>query len=285
MASMKRIALILKKSPHPDLPEILRGFIPWLRSQGLTVVMARGSGCGTPEFPFDELPQQADVAIVLGGDGTMLGAARVMAPHCVPLVGVNLGGLGFITELYKEELEHTVGTILKGQCPSEDRIMLEAFLVRSGREVSRCLALNDVVITKGTTAKIVDLDCHVDSSFVSSFKADGIIVSTPTGSTAYSLAAGGPIMYPSLTSLVITPICPHMLTNRPIVLPADVQIEFTLMSDSADVMLTYDGIVSGQLEKGDVVVVRKSPHVTTLLMPCNRDHFHVLRKKLKWGAR
>ncbi|GAB4389656.1 MAG: NAD(+)/NADH kinase [Thermodesulfovibrionales bacterium] len=283
---MKRIGIICKKG-RPEPGEILKNLLPWLRERGLEVFLdvETAVSIGEKGYPWAELAASSDMVVVLGGDGTMLSAARLVCHKGIPLLGVNLGGLGFITDVYKEELYDALEKMIDGKCPTEDRMMLKATIHRHGETIAEYTVLNDVVINKGALARIVDLETYINRSYVTEFRADGLIVSTPTGSTAYSLSAGGPILYPTLDAVVLTPICPHTLTNRPIVLPGDVEISVTLKSRSEDVFLTLDGQVGFSLRENDTVRVTKSPYKTTLLMHCDRDHFQVLRTKLKWGER
>jgi NAD+ kinase len=283
---MKKIGIICKKD-RPEPGEILKALVPWLRERGAEVFLEkdRAGALGMQGFEPEELPSLVEMVVVLGGDGTMLGAARLVSKKGIPLLGINLGGLGFITEVHKEELYDAMESILNDECPSEERMMLTAQLTRDGEKSGEFTALNDVVIDKGPIARIIDLETSVNGAYVTHFRADGVIVSTPTGSTAYSLSAGGPILYPSLNSIVLTPICSHTLTNRPIVLAGDMEVEVALKSRSDGVLLTHDGLVASTLGRGDVVAIKKSPYSTRLLMPCGRDHFKVLRSKLKWGER
>lgn len=214
----------------------------------------------------------------------MLGAARLVCEKGIPLLGVNIGGLGFITEVHAGEILEALDKVLRGRCPREERMMLSARLSKGDSAAGSFTALNDVVV-KGSQASIVDLEVTVNGVYVMLLKADGVITATPTGSTAYSMSAGGPILYPTVRGIALTPICPHTLTNRPIVLPEDAEIAITLKSESDGVLLTHDGIVAGVLEKGDAVVIKKSRCKTVILMPSDRDHFQVLRTKLKWGER
>lgn len=286
---MKRIGIICKAG-RPEPAEILNDLLPWLKGKGVEALVdiETASRLGLKDYrgvPRQEMPALAEMVVVLGGDGTMLSAARLVCEKGIPLLGVNLGGLGFITEVYRNELYEAMERILSGRCPSEERMMLETRIQRRGEKVARYTALNDVVINKGALARIIDLETGINGSYVTEFRADGLIVSTPTGSTAYSLSAGGPILYPTLQSIVLTPICPHTLTNRPIVLPDSAKIAVTLKSPSEDVYLTIDGQEGFPLKQGDTVEIRKSPFRTTLLMPGERDYFQVLRTKLKWGER
>lgn len=283
---MKNIGIISKPG-KPEPPDILKELIPWLTGKGFNVFIDRETSevMGIKGCSRSEMPGLVDVVVVLGGDGTMLGAARLVAEKGIPILGVNLGGLGFITEVNRSDIFTAIETMLKGECSVEERIMIQADIVRNGEVMTTYTVLNDVVITKGALARIIDLETYVDHSYVTTFKSDGLIISTPTGSTAYNLSAGGPIVHPVLDCIVLTPICPHTLTNRPIVLSGDSLIEVGLRSESEDVFLTLDGQIGVSLEKGDVVEVKKSPHKTRLFLPCERDYFQVLREKLKWGER
>jgi NAD+ kinase len=283
---MKKIGIICKVG-RPEPAEILKEFLPWLRNKGYEVFLdSETAGLLNMEGHQRSLiPSLSDVIIVLGGDGTMLGVARLVSDRGVPILGVNLGGLGFITEVNRDEIFEAVEKVLAGRCSIEERIMLTAIVHRHGERIADFVVLNDVVINKGALARIIDLETYINNSYVTTFKADGLIISTPTGSTAYSLSAGGPILYPTLNSIVLTPICPHTLTNRPIVVPDDFNIEIMMRSESEDVFLTLDGQVGFSLKKNDAIEVKKSDFTTKLLMPCERDYFQVLRTKLKWGER
>jgi len=285
---MKRIGIICKAG-RPEPAEILKKLLPWLRSKGHDVFldMETAEILNIDGHSMANIPSLVDIIIVLGGDGTMLNVARLVGEKGIPILGINLGGLGFITEVNREEIFEAVERVLSGNCSveEEDRIMLSAFVYRHGEKIADFIVLNDVVVNKGALARIIDLETYVNKSYVATFKADGLIISTPTGSTAYSLSAGGPILYPTLNSIVVTPICPHTLTNRPIVLPDDFTIEIVVRSESEDIFLTLDGQVGFSLKKNDMIVVRKCDFTTKLLMPCERDYFQVLRTKLKWGER
>ena len=223
--------------------------------------------------------------LVLGGDGTLLGVARSMPARPVPVLGINLGSLGFLTETTVDELESVLVEILEGRFEVEQRMMLQAQVMRGRKVASRQRLLNDVVINKSALARILELDVKIDRQFVATYHADGLIVSTPTGSTAYSLSAGGPIVLPGMGAFCITPICPHTLTNRPLVIPDSVTIEITLESQSQDVYCTMDGQIGLPLRAGDRIQVRKSPATFPLILPRSRNYFDVLRRKLRWGAR
>lgn len=283
---MKRIGIICKTG-RPEGIAILRDFIPWLAERGCEVFLDSESAVSLQQKGYTrrEIPSLADVIVVLGGDGTMLGVARLIGDKGVPILGVNLGGLGFITEINRDEIVDAVDKVLSGKCSIEDRIMLNALIHREGERIADFMVLNDVVINKGALARIIDMETYVNDTYVTTFRADGLIISTPTGSTAYSLSAGGPILYPTLNCLLVTPICPHTLTNRPIVLPDYFITRVVLRSESEDVFLTLDGQVGFSLKKDDIVEVRKSEFTTKFLILPERDYFNVIRTKLKWGGR
>ncbi|TAL25032.1 MAG: NAD(+) kinase [Nitrospirae bacterium] len=283
---MKKIGIICKAGRSEPL-EILKEFIPWLSRKGVEMFLdaETASMLNITGYSRSEIPKSAEIIVVLGGDGTMLNVARLVCERAIPILGVNLGGLGFITEVQREQLYEAMEKVLSGECPSEERMMLMAHIHRHGEKIAEYTALNDVVINKGALARIIDLETSINRTYVTTFKADGLIVSTPTGSTAYSLSAGGPVLYPTLDSIILTPICPHTLTNRPTVLPDDALIEIALKSPSEDVFLTLDGQVGFSLRREDVVEVKRSPFKTRLLIPFERNYFQILRTKLKWGER
>ncbi|MBF0506911.1 MAG: NAD(+)/NADH kinase [Nitrospirae bacterium] len=283
---MKRIGIICKIG-RPEPAGILKTLLPWLKDKGYDVFVDEQTAelLQIKGYSRAEIPSLVDVVIVLGGDGTMLGVARLIADKGVPILGVNLGGLGFITEVNRDEVLEVLDKMLSGQCSLEDRIMLTARVHRNDKAVADFTVLNDVVINKGALARIIELETYISSNYVTTFRADGLIISTPTGSTAYSLAAGGPILYPTLKSILLTPICPHTLTNRPIVLPDDVTIRVTLRAANEDVFLTLDGQTGFSLQRNDTVEIMKTAYATRLLIPMERDYFQVLRTKLKWGER
>jgi NAD+ kinase len=227
-----------------------------------------------------DLGHHSDMLVTLGGDGTLLSVARHAPPH-VPIIGVNMGTLGFLTEIRPEEFEDVLAAALAGRAQCEPRGTLEAFV--EGREEPQRV-LNDVVVNKGALARIIEMSVEVDGTFVSSFRADGLIVATPTGSTAYNLSAGGPVLYPTVPAIIITPICPHMLTNRPIVLPDHLEITICLRDRPEEVYLTLDGQEAIPLTEAGKVVVRKSEHKVCLIHSPSKDYFRVLRRKLKWGG-
>jgi len=230
------------------------------------------------------IPKQADALVVFGGDGTMLWVARLVEGHRCPILGVNLGSLGFMTETTVDRLYLNLKALVEGSYSIDERCMIQAEVVRNSRILETHHALNDVVINKAALARVISVDAYFDKSFIANFVADGMIVSTPTGSTAYSLSAGGPIVFPSLESILITPICPHTLTNRPLIIPPNHKIRFVLRSGE-DVMLTIDGQVGVKFEEGDEVVCTRSPFKIHLIKPGGKSFFDVLREKLKWAKR
>ncbi len=283
---MKRIGIICKTG-IPEPSEILKGLLPWLRQKGYEtyVDIETASTLNIEGSPRSQIPSLVGIIIVLGGDGTMLSVCRLVGDKEIPILGVNIGGLGFLTEVHKDELYEVLEKALTGGCPLEERIMLTACVYRQSECIAEYIVMNDVVVNKGALARIIDLETYINHNYVTTFKADGLIVSTPTGSTAYALSAGGPILYPTLNSIVLAPICPHTLTNRPIVLPDDVLIEIVLRSQTEDVFLTIDGQVGFPLRLNDIVKVTKSLFKAKLLTPCEKDYFQILRTKLKWGER
>lgn len=283
---MKKIGIICKPQ-RTEPQEILKGLLPWLRQKGCEayVDMETASKLNIKGFSRREIPLLVDVLLVFGGDGTMLSVSRLVAEKGIPILGINLGSMGFITEVNKDEIYEAVDKMLSNGCTVEERLMLTAKIQREGKKMAEYTVLNDIVINKGALARIIDLETYINKTYVTTFKADGLIISTPTGSTAYSLSAGGPILYPTLENIVLTPICSHTLTNRPIVLPDDFKIEVILKSLSEDAFLTIDGQVGFSLRMDDVIEINKSSYKTRLLIPIERNYFDVLRTKLKWGER
>jgi NAD+ kinase len=243
----------------------------------------RQTGCAVEIVKDDQLARSVDLILVLGGDGTMIATARMIADADVPVIGVNYGGLGYLAEFPIEELFAALESILSGQYKVQKRVMLAVELWRGEELITRNRVLNDVVVNKSALARIIEIEAYLDSQFVNLFRADGLIVATPTGSTAYNLSAGGPVLYPSMNAVVITPICPFTLSNRPIVVPDASVIEVRLMTDKEEVALTLDGQVGFPLKVRDRIVIRKSRTTFNLVQPPNRNYFDVLRDKLRWG--
>lgn len=283
---MKKIGIISKLEREEPV-EILRKLIPWLHQKGCEPYVDRETAAvlGIKGYGRNEIPSLVEAVFVLGGDGTMLSVSRLVAERGIPILGINLGSMGFITEVNRDEIYDAVGKVLSGGCSIENRLMLSARIVRNRERISESIVLNDVVINKGALARIIDLDTSINDTYITTFKSDGLIISTPTGSTAYSLSAGGPILYPTLNNIVLTPICSHTLTNRPTVLPGDFRIRIILKTPSEDVFLTLDGQVGFPLKINDIVEIEKSSFETHLFIPFERDYFEILRTKLKWGER
>ena len=280
---------IFAKLHDPRCQSVAVELISWLEERGC-IPMPEAQLSLQLDHPTtlseEEIRDQAELVVVLGGDGTLISVARLFSGKEVPILGVNLGSLGFLTEITVEELYTRLEKCLEGNPRVSERMMLEVTLHREGKEVETCYVLNDVVINKGALARIVDIETKVNSSFLTNYKADGLIISTPTGSTGYSLSAGGPIIHPQMSCIAITPICPHTLTNRPIVLPDESIISITVTSSFDEkVYLTLDGQVGFELREGDSIEVRKASKTTSLIISRSRDYFEILRTKLKWGER
>jgi NAD+ kinase len=284
---MKNIA-IFAKVHDPRCQGVADELIKWLEGRGLTPLveahLARHLRCREGAERAD-IPNLADLVVVLGGDGTLISVARLVGDRQVPILGVNLGSLGFLTEITLDELYPALESCLSGDYRVSERMMLRVAIVRDGRVIQTHQVLNDMVINKGALARIVDLETTVNGSYLTTFKADGLIITTPTGSTGYSLSANGPIIHPDLDCLAITPICPHTLTNRPIVVASDALITVRLQSQNEDVFLTLDGQVGFELKYGDSIGIERAAHRTRLVVSRSKDYFEVLRTKLKWGER
>lgn len=283
---MTRVGIVAKA----DAAEaVVSGLLEWLQARGIAVVLEKETATAAPTATFAvatkaELPSQVDLIVVLGGDGTLLSMARAVGDLGVPILGVNLGGLGFLTATTLDEMFPAVESALVGGMAVDERMMLHARLLRNGASIGEYAALNDVVITKSAMSRIINLSVSVESRYATAYRADGLIISTPTGSTAYCLSAGGPIVEPTMDAMVLTPIASHTLTNRPIVLPGADRVEVTLHTDQ-EVMLTIDGQIGVPLRQGDVVGVAKAAARIRLLRFPRKDFFSVLRTKLKWGER
>jgi len=280
---------IISKPHKPEIKEIACGLVQWLEGHGYQVFVDKETAACAPGSEMVEREQMAvrkpEFVVVLGGDGTILAAARVLARSGIPILGVNLGSLGFLTEVTLAELYPTLEAVEKNQCAVESRSMMHVQLERGGKCVVTYEALNDAVVSKSALARIADFEVQVDGTFVSNYKADGLILSTPTGSTAYSLAAGGPVVAPEVAAFVITPISSHALTNRPLVVRDTAEIVVLVKSIQEKAYLTVDGQVGMPVHDGDRLVCRKSQQAVKLLRQPKRTFFDVLRGKLKWGER
>jgi NAD+ kinase len=278
---------IISKPKIAKAAEIVCQLLAWLSEKGIRYRCDEQTAEYAGEeifFSREELPNGADLVIVMGGDGTLLSAARVIAGRDIPLLAVNLGHLGFLTSITVDELYSELERALRGEARIGRRRLLDCELVRDNKIIARYAALNDVVITKSMLARMIDLDTFVDNHFVAAYKLDGLIIATPTGSTAYSLSAGGPVIFPSVAAMCITPICPHMLTNRPVIVPENSVIQVLSHSEEGT-FLTIDGQTGEPLSKGDRVVCRSSQKTVNLIRPPKLLFFDVLREKLKWGER
>jgi NAD+ kinase len=272
---------IVAKPNHIEAGKTAAELSDWLRARGVDRVFEPNADIQRRNG--EQLPRDVDLVVVLGGDGTMISTARLIGELDVPIIGVNYGSLGYLTDLRIEEMFPAIEAFLAGDYTIDRRVMLEAEHRRDGVAKGKGRVLNDVVINKSALALIIDIDVHLDGQFVNTFRADGLIVSTPTGSTAYNLSAGGPIIFPTMNAVVITPICPFTLTNRPIVVPDSAKIEVSVQNVNEGVVLTLDGQTGFELSAGDTVTVRKSPTAFNMVAPANRNYFEVLRDKLKWG--
>jgi NAD+ kinase len=279
---------ICVKPDQPQVADRVAELEEWLRKRGIAVVLDPQAArwVGRDEVPLEDLAGRVDLLIVLGGDGTLLAAARAVGERAVPLLGVNLGTLGFLAETSGDALFDALEGALDGRLVVAERMRLEVIVERGGDTVERCLALNDAVIGKSALSRMIDLETRADGARVTTYHSDGLIVATPTGSTAYSLSAGGPILVPEGRSIVLTPICPHTLTQRPLVLPESCHIEILVLDTrGGDVHLTVDGQVGIQLVEGDRVQLARSEHPARLLVWPGRSRFEVMREKLRWGER
>jgi len=283
---VKRLGVVAKPDAA-EAPGALQTLAEWAARRGLSLLVEKEVADLVPRFHLPtarraDLPSQVDLLVVLGGDGTLLSVARAVGDLGIPIVGVNLGDLGFLTATTLEEMVPALEALLRGEMVIEERMLLATRVCRGGEVVGQWLALNDAVITKGAVSRIINLSVSIEGQHAVLYRADGLIVSTPTGSTAYSLSAGGPILYPTMDGIVLTPICSHTLTNRPIVVPGAHRVEVTLMT-SQEVMLTVDGQVGFGLREHDVVELGRAP--STIRLVRFKNFFSVLRTKLKWGER
>jgi NAD+ kinase len=282
----KTIALVVRQNTD-GIETPVQSIVNFLQAAGHTVVFEVETALhvGLPDIPAmtaPEIGQHADAAIVMGGDGTMLGIARQLAPFDVPLIGINQGRLGFMTDIPIEGMLPVLAEILSGRCKAERRSLLEGKVVRDGEEILLGLAVNDVVVARGAGAGMAELRVDVDGHFMYNQRSDGLIISTPTGSTAYALSAGGPLLHPSLGGIVLVPIAPHALSNRPIVLPDSSQIMIEVVR-GRDISINFDMQTFASLIQQDRVVIERSPHTITFLHPESWSYYHTLREKLHWN--
>ena len=284
---MRTVGIIIKRNNTKAL-EVGIKLVSWLHERGIETVFSHELAQGIPDSQATEkteIPRHADVIVVLGGDGTLLSVARLVNNHEVPILGVNLGSLGFLTAISLNELYTVMADILENRFNVSKRMMLSARVYRRQEIITTYSVLNDLVINKGALARIIEMETTIDQGYLTTFKADGLIISTPTGSTGYSLSAGGPIVYPTLDSIIVSPICPHMLTNRPLLVPPAARIETVLTSEGGDVSLTLDGQIGFSLQQYDRISVTKADYSIKLITSPTKTYFEVLRTKLKWGER
>ena len=283
-----KTAAIISRPGRPEVAQILSGLLDWLTAHGYKVVADAETAeyaTGLEVISRSEMgAQPLDLMIVLGGDGTLLSAARITAAIDVPILGVNLGTLGFLTEVSPQSLYPMLDRIAHGRASVETRVLMQCDLLRGSEVRGSYLVFNDAVVNKTTLARLNTYDLYIDKVFVSSYRADGMIVATPTGSTAYSLSAGGPVLMPTVSALVVTPVAPHSLTHRPLVVPDSAEIEILLRSEEEVAYLSLDGQPGLDLSDGDRVLCKRSKHQVNLFRT-GSDFFQVLRSKLKWGER
>ncbi|OIO57043.1 MAG: NAD(+) kinase [Alphaproteobacteria bacterium CG_4_10_14_0_2_um_filter_63_37] len=287
----QRIGIMAKDEPEQTRP-VLNNLVRWLRSEANRTVLLEDRHVDLLDDPGQveamspgEIARQADLLIVLGGDGTLIAASRVIGEtREVPVIGVNLGRLGFLTEVTIAEMIPTLEQVVLGAYAMERRMMMSVEVIREGHLVAKFLVLNDVVVHKGELARMIELEVAVEGHFAYRLRADGLIVASPTGSTAYALSTGGPILHPTVEAMVLAPVCPHTLTNRPIVVPAGL-VTMTVNPSRESVLITVDGQRGMALKTGDQIQVRPSPHRFLLLHDPSRNYFDILRQKLRWGEK
>jgi NAD+ kinase len=289
--SIRRVGVTVKPQ-QPEALETICRLIEWLDERGIKLIgtpnldrerIQQETGCVMFVEEPERLAASCDLIVVLGGDGTMIATSRMMGDYDVPVLGINYGTLGYLAEFRVEEMFPALESILVGDYRIDTRVRLSVDLVQGEEILMHNRVLNDVVINKSALARIIELEAHMNGQLISAFRADGLIISTPTGSTAYNLSAGGPVVYPSMNALVITPICPFTLSDRPIVVPDDAVVELRLRTQKEDVVLTLDGQIGRPILPEQRVLIRKSLTPFKIVQPKNRNYFEVLREKLRWG--
>jgi NAD+ kinase len=289
MPSSFKTAAVVGKSDAASLPDVLDQLAGVLRKRGISIIMdppTAGASRVQPDATAElaDLPARCDLALVVGGDGTLISCARLMAARDVPIIGVNLGRLGFLTDIPADALETTLNAMLDGEYIPEKRTLLSGSCKRAGKTTFTAAAMNDVVVSRGAMGSMIEFTVTVDGEFIYSLRADGLIVATPTGSTAYALSAGGPILHPSLQAIALVPISPHTLSNRPVAIRGTSRVEVTLVR-GADARANFDVQAYCQLEPGDVVSIAAAEKPVTLLHPKGYRYFSMLREKLRWNER
>jgi NAD+ kinase len=292
-ASAPRTIALVGKYQSREIGDALIALSEYLHTRGMAVFVeqetAQALGRNGAIYPgmvctFDEIGANADLVLVLGGDGTMLGAARRLARHGVPLVGINQGRLGFMTDIAREDMLAPMDDLLAGRFQPEARMLLDAEILRDGKRIAGNLALNDIVVDKGAIGRMIECMLFINGEFICNLFADGLIISTPTGSTAYALSANGPILHPRLTGIALVPLCPHALTNRPVVVDDQVTIE-VVIDRATDPRVHFDGQMTLNLAPGDAIRLNRSRHAVCFLHPPGYSYFSMLRQKLHWGER
>ena len=282
--AFRRVALIGKQTP--EIAQSLRALRDFLRQRGCEVMLERDTAAGVGEngavAGYDEIGRSADLAIVIGGDGTMLAAARNLAHHKVPLAGINQGRLGFMTDIALSEMSDSVGAILEGRHTIEERALIEAEILRGGRTLMRTVALNEAVVTKGSQARLIEFKLTIDGEYLYRLRADGVIVATPTGSTAYAMSAQGPILQPTVRAFALVPLNPHVLSARPVSVSDASVIEIALIH-ALDARAHFDGFALTDLQEGDRLVLRRSADSIRFVHPPGYSYFTMLREKLRWS--
>ncbi|WP_448213370.1 NAD(+) kinase [Colwellia sp. MEBiC06753] len=291
MSQLYKTIGLIGKPNHEGASATILSLYQYLQENGYQVIVERSVAKSIAEEnitiqSLTEIGEQADLAIVVGGDGYMLGAARVLSSYQIGVIGVNRGNLGFLTDLSPQDLIEPLEKILKGESRAEQRFIIEAEVYRHGKLKSSNSAVNEAVLHAGKVASMIEFEVYIDDSFMFSQRSDGLIVSTPTGSTAYSMSAGGPILTPTLNALSLVPMFPHTLTSRPIVVDGDSEIKLVLANDNQEnLQVSCDGHVILAVMPGDQVIIKKSPYTLRLIHPLDHSYFNVLRKKLSWGNR
>lgn len=285
-AALKTVGII-SRPRREQLSAVIPPLLQWLEARGIRALFDKETGSSVDQPATartrQELAGEADLLLVLGGDGTLLAAARVAAPRGIPLLPINMGSLGFLTSFTLQEMYPALEETLAGRSSVSERVLLRVDLHRAGQIIDGQRVLNEAVINKGALARMIELELKIDDAFVCRYRADGLIVATPTGSTAYSLSAGGPIVHPTVESLIITPICPHTLSDRPLVVRDTSTVEVSLSGDAESVFLTLDGQKGIPMQSGDRVRIVRAPERLKLIQPPRKSYFDILRSKLKWG--
>ena len=278
---------VISRPRRANLSVVIPSLLRWLESRHLRVLFDEETASALPasanSLSREQIAAQSDLLLVLGGDGTLLAAARFAAPRCLPILPINMGSLGFLTSFTVDELYPALEETLAGRASKSVRTMLQVELLRTGQIIDTQHVLNDAVINKSALARMIELELSIDHDFVVRYRADGLVVATPTGSTAYSLSAGGPIVHPTVEAFIITPICPHTLTDRPVVVRDSALIEVKFTGTAESVLLTLDGQTGVPLQENDTIRITRSPQCLHLIQPPKKSYFDILRNKLKWG--